>query len=67
MKLGDHPLLRAILTGAILWFSLVVPVPLYAQGGDTPLAPARGGVLRFEHLTPENGLPSLTVRSIVQD
>ncbi len=66
----DHAFLRTILTGVIFWFTLVTPVSLSSQAGNTPLAseiPARGGNFRFEHLTAKDGLPSATVRFTLQD
>ncbi len=68
MKCGDKPILLTMLAGLTIWLTLAAPGPLYAQGGDSPPAPIAGGSnLRFEHLTPKEGLLSLTVRSIVQD
>ncbi|MBN1993103.1 MAG: GAF domain-containing protein [Anaerolineae bacterium] len=67
MKRKSKILLLPLLTGLMLWLPLAAPMPLYAQGGDTPPEPTSVKNFRFEYLTPEEGLPSLTVRSIVQD
>ena len=67
MSHKDHALLRTMLMGVIFWFTLITPIPLYSQGSNPPPVPAGGENFRFEHLTSENGLPSLTVRSTVQD
>jgi PAS domain S-box-containing protein len=68
MKCGDKTILLTMLAGLMIWLTLAAPVPLYAQGGDLPPAPIAGGSdLRFEHLTPEEGLLSFTVRGTVQD
>jgi PAS domain S-box-containing protein len=57
----------AVLVACMSRFLLVPPM-VHAQGNDAlPITAAVVKTFRFEHLTPEKGMPSTTVRDIAQD
>ena len=67
MQPKAHTLLCAMLLGGILGFTPTIAGHSSPQGKDGLPVTIGAENFRFEHLTPEEGMPSLTVRSIAQD